>query len=100
MVALMTYADASGRDLAGGLTVAGTGGIRSDGSVSRIGGLRAKAEAAREVGADVLLFPAEQAAVLAGFDPGTMHLLPVSTLDEAIAALVTTRAQSLRPPHS
>ena len=100
MVALMTYADASGRDLAGGLTIAGTGGIRSDGSVSRIGGLRAKAEAAREVGADVLLFPAEQAPVLAGFDPGTMHLLPVSTLDEAIAALVTTRAQSLRPPHS
>ena len=99
MVALVTYADASGRDLAGGLTIAGTGGIRSDGSVSRIGGLRAKAEAAREVGADVLLFPAEQAAVLADFDPGTMRLLPVSTLDEAIAALVTARA-ILRPPQS
>ena len=65
--------------------------------MSRIGGLRAKAEAAREVGADVLLFPAEQAAVLADFDPGTMRLLPVSTLDEAIAALVTARAQSSGP---
>ncbi len=71
-------------------TIAGTGGIRSDGSVSRVGGLVAKAEAAREVGADVMLFPAEQAAALADFDPGAMRLLPVATLDEAIAALVTS----------
>ena len=90
MVALVTYADASGRDLAARRTIAGTGGIRSDGSVSRIGGLRAKAAAAREVGADVMLFPAEQAAALTNFDPGTMRLLPVATLDEAIAALVTS----------
>ena len=90
MVALVSYAGASGRDLAAGRTIAGTGGIRSDGSVSRIGGLRAKAEAAREVGVDVMLFPADQAAALADFDPGTMRLLPVATLDEAIGALVTS----------
>ena len=47
MVALVSYADASGRDLAAGRIIAGTGGIRSDGSVSRVGGLGAKAEAAR-----------------------------------------------------
>jgi hypothetical protein len=87
MVALVTYADTAGHDLAQGRTIAGTGTIRSDGSVGRIKGLRAKATAARGVSADVLVFPAELADQLDGFDPGTMRLLPVRTLDEAIDAL-------------
>ena len=58
--------------------------------MGRIVGVRAKATAAREVGADVLLFPAELADQLAGFDAGGMRLLPVRTLDEAIVALATT----------
>ncbi len=38
-------------------------------------------------GRPVLLFPAELADQLAGFDPGDMQLLPVRSLDEAIEAL-------------
>jgi hypothetical protein len=87
MVALVSYAHASGEDLALGASVAGTGSIGRDGSVGRIGGLRSKAGAARAAGADVLLFPAEQAEDLDGFDPGTMELVPVTTLGEAVDAL-------------
>jgi hypothetical protein len=87
MVALVTYAEASGDDLARGRAIAGTGTIRSDGTVGRIVGLRAKATAAREVGADVLLFPADLAEQLTGFDAGDMELRPVRTLDEAITGL-------------
>ena len=87
MVALVTYAHASGHDLAAGRVIAGTGTIRSNGTVGSISGLRAKATAARAVGADVLLFPAQLADQLAGFDAGDMELLPVRTLDEAIDRL-------------
>ena len=87
MVALTTYAHAAGHDLAQGRHIAGTGGIRGDGTVSRIGGLRAKAGAARDNGADVLLFPSEQQEELVGFEPKGMQLVPVSSLDAAIAWL-------------
>lgn len=87
MVALITYAHAADHDLAAGRHVAGTGTIRGDGSVGSIGGLRAKAEAARTAGADVLLFPADQVDQLAGFDPGAMQLVPVDSLRAAIDGL-------------
>lgn len=87
MVALTTYAHASGHDLAQGRHIAGTGGIRGDGTVTRIGGLPAKARAARRAGADVLIFPASQAYQLEGFDARAMTLVPVETLDDAIAWL-------------
>lgn len=87
MVALVSYVHASGVDLADGRTIAGTGGIRPDGTVRRIGDLRSKATAARDIGADVMLFPASQASDLDGFDPGSMQLVPVATIDEAIKAL-------------
>jgi PDZ domain-containing protein len=88
VVALAAYVHASGVDLADGRAIAATGQIRSDGSVGRIGGLRAKATAARDAGVDVLLFPAAQATQLADFDARSMRLEPVHSLDEAIAALV------------
>jgi hypothetical protein len=87
MVALVSYAYASGEDLARGRAIAGTGIMRFEGSVGSIGGLRSKATAARDIGADVMLFPAQQAADLDGFDAGDMRLIPVTSLDEAIAAL-------------
>jgi hypothetical protein len=87
MVALVSYAWASGEDLARGRAIAGTGTMLYDGSVASIGGLRSKAAAARDIGADVLLFPAQQESQLEDFDPGSMRLLPVRSLDEAIAAL-------------
>lgn len=87
MVALTTYAHASGHDLAQGRHIAGTGGIRGDGEVTRIGGLPAKARAARRAGADVMIFPASQANELEDFDARGMTLLPVETLDDAITWL-------------
>lgn len=84
MVALTTYADAVGGDLAQGRHIAGTGGIRGDGIVDRIGGLPIKARAAKRAGADVLIFPASQADELEGQDLGGLTLVPVTTLSEAI----------------
>lgn len=87
LVALVAYVDTSGHDVARGRTIAGTGAISADGTVLAISGLPAKAAAARDAGADVLLFPASQADDLAGFDPAGMELVPVRTLTGAIAAL-------------
>ncbi|MFO7778660.1 MAG: S16 family serine protease [Nitriliruptoraceae bacterium] len=84
MVALTTYAHVAQADLAAGRHLAGTGGIRGDGTVVAIGGLRAKAEAARRAGADVLFFPASQELILQGFEAGTMTLVPVTALADAI----------------
>jgi len=84
MVALTTYAHVSGSDLAAGRHIAGTGGIRGDGTVVPIGGLAAKAEAAERAGADVLFYPATQTARLADAETGDMTLVPVSSLADAI----------------
>ena len=98
MVALVSYAHESGDDLARGRSIAATGAITSDGTVRPIGGLTSKATAAKRVGADVLLFPAIQVAELADFDYGTMRLVPVNTLSDAVAALAapTPRADLAR----
>jgi hypothetical protein len=87
MVALVSYASESGVDLAAGRSIAGTGGINEDGTVRPIGDLPAKARAARQIGADILLFPASQRGELAGFESESMQLVPVATLYEAVAAL-------------
>lgn len=63
------------------------GWINVDGSVGTISDLLAKAQAARDVGADLLLFPAAQTGALAEFDSGSMALVPVGSLDEAIQVL-------------
>lgn len=86
MVGLTTWAAASGIDLSG-LHVAGTGGLGEDGTVAPIGGLAAKARAARDDGADILFFPGEQAGDLDDFDPGAMRLVGVDRLGDAVAAL-------------
>ncbi len=84
MVALTTYADVSGRDIAQGRHIAGTGGIRGDGTVTRIGGLPTKARAAHRADADVMFFPASQADQLEGMEFDGMSLVPVETLEDAI----------------
>lgn len=87
MIALVVYAHTSGEDLARGRTITGTGGIRGDGSVTRIGGLPSKARAAAALGADVLIVPAEQMHLLDGLDLGRTTVVPVEHLDDAISAL-------------
>lgn len=92
MVALTTYAHASGEDLAQGRHIAGTGGIRGDGTVTRVGGVAAKAQAAHRAGADVVFLPAPQAHLVDDADlPGTA-VVPVETLADAIGWLAASTA--------
>lgn len=97
MVALLTYAHLADDDLARGRHIAGTGGIRGDGTVSRIGGLPAKAHAAHRARADVLFFPAEQADELADFSSDRLVLVPIETLTDAIEYLAADDAQEPVP---
>ena len=98
MVALLTYAQVADPDLARGRHIAGTGAIGGDGRVLRIGGLPTKAQAARQAGADILLFPASQAHELEGFDPGSMELVPIETLADAINHLSSGRLTEAGEP--
>lgn len=97
MVGLVTYAAVSGEDLAAGRHIAGTGQLSADGSVSRIGGLAAKASGARRAGADVLLVPAGQRLELDAFDADGMRILGVDSLKDAIVQLRATRDEGQRP---
>jgi PDZ domain-containing protein len=76
-------------NLTGGSTVAVTGTISPSGQVGRVGGVPQKAAAAMGAGATVYLVPvdeAEQARTRAG---DAMEVVPVATLDEALAYLAT-----------
>lgn len=91
MVGLVTYAAVTGEDLAGGRHVAGTGQLAADGTVGGISRLQAKAGGARRAGVDVLLVPAAQVEQLDGVDLGSMQVLGVRSLHDAIAQLRATR---------
>lgn len=94
-------------DLTGGRDIAVTGTIRLDGTIGPIGGLEQKVHAVKQHGVEVFLIPAEQIE-LAEPDPdqpvdlldglcnweclneagdGEVVLIPVATLDEALAVL-------------
>lgn len=77
-------------DLLGAKAVAVTGTINLDGKVGAIGGLPSKASAVMQAGAKFFLVPAsqgdiEQARRVVG---DRVEIIPVATVDEAIAALV------------
>lgn len=78
-------------DLLGGRNIAVTGEIDIEGNVGAIGGLPQKVSAVKQVGVDHFLVPASQSAdslelarQIAGDD---VDIIPVATLDEALAAL-------------
>jgi PDZ domain-containing protein len=73
--------------LNGGLDVAGTGTIDSDGMVGPIGGITHKLTAASEDGATVFLVPAENCAEAQSGAPAGVQLVKVETLEGAIDAL-------------
>lgn len=73
--------------LTGGASVAGTGAIGAGGEVAGVGGVRQKMRGADAAGADFMLVPRENCADVLGQVPGELVVVPVSTLDEAIAAL-------------
>jgi PDZ domain-containing protein len=82
-------------DLTGPQNVAVTGTISLDGSVGAIGGLTQKVSAVHQHGVSVFLVPASQAELddperlqrLKDAGRGQVEIIPVATLDEALAAL-------------
>jgi Lon-like protease len=74
-------------NLAGSTFVAGTGTIKPDGTVGRIGGIVHKMTAARDAGATVFLVPAENCYEAASDKLPGLTLVKVDNLGEAINAL-------------
>jgi PDZ domain-containing protein len=79
-------------DLTEGAVVAGTGTIDADGNVGPIGGIPLKMVAARDIGAELFLVPADNCAeALETAQPG-LPIARVATLDDALTALSDLRA--------
>jgi PDZ domain-containing protein len=84
-------------NLAGSKFVAGTGTIKPDGTVGRIGGIVHKMTAARDAGATVFLVPAENCyEATSGKLPG-LQLVKVDNLGAAVNALHTVTSGG-QPP--
>jgi len=73
--------------LLAGAQVAGTGEIRPDGSVGPISGIQQKIAGAREEGKRLFLAPEDNCGSVLGAQPGDMVVTPVSTVEEALAAI-------------
>jgi len=83
--------------LTGGQRVAVTGTISEDGSVGEIGGISQKTGSAKAAGAQLFIVPActnkdiksecEKELAKAEKRAGNLHVVPVATFDEALAAL-------------
>jgi PDZ domain-containing protein len=80
--------DGSGGDLTGGRVVAGTGTIDADGKVGAVGGVSLKTQAARRDGATVFLVPKAECSDAKAELPKGLRLIPVTTLQGAVNALV------------
>lgn len=87
MVALTTVDLLLEEDLAAGRTIAGTGTIDGDGRIGTVGGVAEKVRAAQQVGVDLLLVPEEQVEIAVAASDGTVRIVGVGTLTEAIEAL-------------
>jgi Lon-like protease len=77
--------------LTGGMHIAGTGEISTDGQVGPIGGVSQKISASRDKGADAFLVPAGNCDEAGGSEADGMPLVRVATLEEALDALETLR---------
>lgn len=66
-----------------GFKVAGTGTIRADGSIGRIGGIRQKAFTVKRSGADVFFVPAGQEEEARKGAPD-LNIVPVQTIDDIL----------------
>ena len=73
-------------ELTGGQKVAVTGTIEGDGSVGEVGGVKQKTLAVKAAGAKLFLVPKSEVS-LARPHAGTMSVVGVETLDDALAAL-------------
>ncbi|MFI5046391.1 MAG: PDZ domain-containing protein [Acidimicrobiia bacterium] len=84
-------------DLTGGARVAVTGTIAPDGTVGPVGGVEQKAITARHQGVDLMIVPrAELKDARAG--AGDVRVVPVDSLDGALAALQRHGGAAVPPP--
>ncbi|MEV4435194.1 S16 family serine protease [Streptomyces sp. NPDC049555] len=79
--------DGRGGDLTGGRVIAGTGTITPEGEVGAVGGVSLKTQAAARDGAKVFLVPKGECSDASAELPKGMRLVPVTTLDQAVASL-------------
>jgi PDZ domain-containing protein len=90
--------DLTAGELTGGSDIAVTGTIRSDGTVGEVGGTGQKAAAVRDQGIELFLVPRkdyQDAVEHAGDD---LEVVPVDTLDDALAALAKRGGNGLDLP--
>jgi PDZ domain-containing protein len=84
-------------DLTEGAVIAGTGTIDADGAVGPIGGIPLKMVAAREIGAELFLVPADNCAEALANAQAGLPMAKVATLDDALTALDDVRAGKTPP---
>lgn len=83
--------------LTGGMYVAGTGEITTEGTVGAIGGIPQKIAAAAAKGADVFLVPDGNCAEAAATAPDGIRLVRVATLQDALDGLEALREGGTPP---
>ena len=84
--------------LTGGLYIAGTGEISTEGDVGAIGGISQKIAAAEAQGADAFLVPEGNCAEAVDSAPDGIRLVRVATLEGALDALEALREDGTPPP--
>jgi PDZ domain-containing protein len=77
----------SGGDLTGGHVVAATGTIHPNGTVGPVGGVSEKTIAVEQAGATVFLVPPQEYAKAEAKATPSLHVMPVTSLSEALADL-------------
>jgi PDZ domain-containing protein len=87
MYAIGLYDILTPADLTDGRVVAGTGTIDLEGAVGPIGGIGDKIVAAQGAGADVFLVPDGNLKGARAASDGSMQIVPISTLQEALTFL-------------
>ncbi|MGO1391931.1 YlbL family protein [Agrococcus casei] len=83
--------------MTGGVAWAGTGTITAEGAVGGIGGVVQKMHGALDDGASWMLVPQDNCGEVVGNVPDGLHVVPVSTLDEAVAAIEQVAAADGAP---
>jgi len=78
-------------DLLAGRHVAGTGTIDGEGAVGGIGGIDKKMIAAQGAGAELFLAPKTNCPEVVASTPSGLAVVPVATVDEAVAAIEAWR---------
>jgi len=85
-------------DLTGGQVVGVTGTIAPSGAVGRVGGVGQKAAAAIGAGATLYLVPTDEADEARQRAGSAMEVVPVETLDDALAALAQRGGRPVERP--